>query len=79
MANTPIELDYLHTNEQQTVANPIEPVVMWLVECGINYEGSWPIGVYSSLERAEKSKKELNGGCDYINITKITLDEDIDT
>ena len=65
--------------KQPTVASPIEPVVMWLVECGINYEGSWPIGVYSTLEKAEKSKEELNGEGDYINITEITLDEDIDT
>ena len=27
MVNTPIDLDYLHTNEQQTKSNPLEPVV----------------------------------------------------
>ena len=28
MVNTPIDLDYLHTNEQPTVSNPLEHVVM---------------------------------------------------
>ncbi len=27
MVNTPIDLDYLHTNNETTVSNPVEPVV----------------------------------------------------
>lgn len=66
-------------NEKRTVSNPVDDVSVWLVECGIHFGGSWIIGVYSTLERAEKSKEELNGEGDYIHITEITIDKNIDT
>ena len=65
-------------DEKQTAASQIKPVAVWLVECGIHFGGSWIIGVYSTLERAEKSKEGLNGEGDYIHITEITLDKNID-
>jgi len=58
---------------------PSEPVVMWLVQRNIDYEGSWVIGVYSTLEKAKKSKEQQDETLSHISITEIKLDEDIDT
>jgi hypothetical protein len=65
--------------KQPAVASPIEPVVMWLVEAGIDYEGSWPIGIYSTLGKAERAKERNKTQGDYVNILEILTDEDLDT
>jgi len=66
-------------NYNETVSNPVEAVVMWLVEAGVNYEGSWPIGVYSTLEKAEEAKERNKAQYYNVNILEIQVDEDLDT
>ena len=52
---------------------------VYLVKCEIDYEGCYPIGVYSTMEIAELVAEKHKRSGDGINIIECTVDEDIDT